>query len=394
MKVPAASPFERGLSRWVYRRRAMRAAAAVSGVLAGMVARPLDAVRPRRSVRRAAIVKLDHIGDLITAQPALESIRRSLADVELDFIVNPAAAEVVPLLDVKFNRIISWDAPWIRHGGGMRLGVADLARTVRRLRQGDYDLFIDLRGDPVMIISAFTAGIPERVGFGWGGLSGLLNRAFYAEPGVHISRIWFQVARHFDSGAEYHPPRVVVPLSAAAAAEEFLSLAGAASARLVGVHVGAGVSARRWHPELFRELSVRLIDCLGVTILWLGDQGDRQRAEPVLDGAPLGVVPAFGLPLAQVAALTKRLHLMVAGNSALGHLAAACGVPVVSVFSAANHSERWKPYARRGAVVKAEVPCWGCALQTCPLPKSCLDRISPEVVLAAVVEMWKSFDGE
>jgi heptosyltransferase-2 len=79
-------------------------------------------------------------------------------------------------------------------------------------------------------------------------------------------------------------------------------------------------------------------------------------------------------------ALLSELDVVIAGDTGIGHLAAALGTPVVSVFGPTD------PHltAPRGtvAVVRHLVPCAPCFYRACPIDHPCLGSVTAEVVAA------------
>lgn len=73
-------------------------------------------------------------------------------------------------------------------------------------------------------------------------------------------------------------------------------------------------------------------------------------------------------------------------NTGPAHLAAAVGVPVVSLFAPVVPASQWSPYGR--TVLRLgdqEAPCRLTRARTCPVPgHPCLDGISDSELLAAV----------
>jgi ADP-heptose:LPS heptosyltransferase len=78
--------------------------------------------------------------------------------------------------------------------------------------------------------------------------------------------------------------------------------------------------------------------------------------------------------------------VVVVGNTGPAHLAAAVGVPVVSLFSPVVPAVRWRPWGVPQVLLGDQgAACAGSRARVCPLPgHSCLDAVSVGEVLAAV----------
>jgi ADP-heptose:LPS heptosyltransferase len=93
--------------------------------------------------------------------------------------------------------------------------------------------------------------------------------------------------------------------------------------------------------------------------------------------------------LAELAQVLAGARCAIAVNSGPGHLAAAVGTPVVSLFAPVVPPERWAPWGVPSEVLGDRlVACHGSRARTCPVPgHPCLDGIDPGDVAAAVVRL-------
>ena len=80
--------------------------------------------------------------------------------------------------------------------------------------------------------------------------------------------------------------------------------------------------------------------------------------------------------------LLSESRAVIAIDSFVGHLAAACGVPVVSIFGPTS-PQNWRPWGKHNQVVILDnYPCRPCTLVNCVMPdRNCLDALSVEDVL-------------
>jgi len=151
---------------------------------------------------------------------------------------------------------------------------------------------------------------------------------------------------------------------------------------------GAGRGTKRWGEERFAELARRLAreDGRGVLALGAADEapvleriaaaaGERGRAVACADPAELPALAA-GCPAA------------VTNDSALLHVAEACGVPVVALFGPTDPRLGFAPRDPRSVVVSERVSCSPCDLhgpETCPRGHHrCMRDLDAERVLEAV----------
>ncbi len=342
--------------------------------------------------RKILIAKLDHLGDIVIAGPTLNALRKRFKDSRISLLVNDSSAELLTCINTEFDRILTLDAGWVRHGRGLNLGLKQIYGLIKWMHSEKFDLFIDLRGDAVTVLAASLAGIPEKVGFGWSGLGTLLEKNFRILPERHMSEVLFQVAQYFQAGAESTPLIFNHDEGNAGLADSFLDKSGfKADGPLIGMHIGAGVPARRWPPEKFAQLTDLIIRQFDVTVVVFGDSSERKLLSAFNRDYRGKLIDAVGkLSLPVVVEIISRLQVLVANNSFLGHVAALGEIPVISIFSSSNDPVRWRPYGSKVEVITAEVDCRGCGLEVCPLPESCLNRISVDRVFNSISRLLES----
>jgi heptosyltransferase-2 len=70
------------------------------------------------------------------------------------------------------------------------------------------------------------------------------------------------------------------------------------------------------------------------------------------------------------------------------HLAAALGVPAVTVFGATDDTTTG-PAGAWARVVREQVECSPCLLRECPIDHRCMTRVTVERVSAAALALWE-----
>jgi len=126
----------------------------------------------------------------------------------------------------------------------------------------------------------------------------------------------------------------------------------------VGFAPGAGMNRKRWPMERYISVAKAGMDAGRVPVFLLGP-GEAAEAGPIRSA-----IPGALMPLQQVAEITpaitislsRRLTAAVANDSGAGHLIAASGVPLVSLFGPTS-PDKFAPVASRLVVVKAQD--WG-----------------------------------
>jgi ADP-heptose:LPS heptosyltransferase len=145
----------------------------------------------------------------------------------------------------------------------------------------------------------------------------------------------------------------------------------------VGFAPGAGMNRKRWPMERYISVAKAGMDAGRVPVFLLGP-GEAAAVEPIR-----AAIPGALMPLQQVTEITpaltislsRRLAAAVANDSGAGHLIAASGAPLVSLFGPTS-PDKFAPVARRLVVVKAQD--WGSeAMDAIPIEAvaKALDRL-------------------
>jgi heptosyltransferase-2 len=222
------------------------------------------------------------------------------------------------------------------------------ARNVRALRDAAHG------ADGLLLTNSFSSALEFRLagiratGYARGGRSLLLARRVRVEPTDHMVEYYHRLA------SALLPQRPVVPrqlglrvadaarrraraaLDAAGAAEPYVVLCPVA----VGRHRGQ-VKAWDGFTRLHDDLRQR-----GATVVAMPGPGETAEVQRVLPAA--AVLPERDV--GTFAALLADARLVVANDSGPGHLAAAVGAPLVSVFGV-TEPEKTRPWGPRVRMV-------------------------------------------
>jgi len=320
------------------------------------------------------LVRPDGIGDEILCLPVATALRQLMPRARVVFLSSDYAA---PLL----QHHPDVDDIWTVTG---RESLHELTSLFRR----SVDAAIFLKPFRRLMWAAFLAGVPQRVATGYRWYSLLANRRVY-EHRKDFSKheTEYNVGMLKGLGLdlpEVVPPKLVITAEERQAAKDRLK--GTRMLRVV-LHPG-GFAARRWRGEHYRELAERLQqDGMSVVLTGSAAEGE-QFAKQILSAAPLseGALNLVGqLYLRELMGVIAECHAVVSGATGPAHLAAASGVPNVSLFDPRRNNlpTRWQPLGQ-GVVLRPEVPtCEKCIYEACPY-WDCLDRLTVESVAQQV----------
>ena len=339
---------------------------------------------------KVLLVRPDGIGDEILALPVATELRRAMPGARLTFLSSVYAAPVLAhhpdldeVLTVTGQESLGELVRLFRQGEAPAASVAVTSR-----RSGvQFDAAIFLKPFRRLMTAAWLARVPLRVGTGYRWYSWLLNRRVYehrSDFARHESAYNLGLLHGLGlSPGEVATPRLVVTAEERNRARSLLD--GTPALRVV-VHP-CGFSSRVWKPDHFRDLILRLArEGRGVLLTGTAAERDKFRAEAHVSGWPGGVSDFMGqLTLRQLMAVIAESHVVVSMSTGPMHLAAALGVPTISLFDPRRNQSptRWQPLGT-GVVLRPEVPtCEKCVYEACPY-WDCLDRIMVETVAERV----------
>jgi lipopolysaccharide heptosyltransferase II len=389
--------------------------------------RPFGRRVPAARPRRILLLRLERIGDLLMAAPAIAAVRALAPGARLDLVVGSWNEPIAQMLG-QVDRIQTLDARWLSRGASAP-GFAALLRRARRWRDERYDLAINFEGDIRSHLLMACSGAPRRIGFDMAGGGPLLTDRVPYDPSRHVAdNLLRLVDQALAASAATEPPlpdaagvrqvlsgtvgarraapvrnqRLEVPAAARAGAAALLAEHGA-DARdagdrrrpLIGVHVSAGRPVKQWDPVRFGELAARLAARHDARVVFTGSDDDRALVDLAVAHVPDGaaVIQLCGrADLVMLAALLERFSVFVTCDSGPMHLAAAIGTPLVAIFGPSD-SRRWGPISGNARVVQSDVDCRPCNRIRRPPARcagrtpDCLAAISVDQVLEAVEQV-------
>ena len=354
------------------RERALVGAADRLLTLGAAAARPFRRRTRPESPRRILLLRLERIGDLLMALPAVRDVRALAPEAEIDLAVgswNAALASAAPYV----NRVEPVDAPWLARGDERR--GSPLVAAARRWRKRQYDLAINF--EPDVRTNLLLAASGARWTSGWisGGGGSLLDLGLEFDPKSHTSENARRlVAATFEQTAgPSAEPLLVIPEPARLGARERLASRGRGP--LVGIHVSGGRLVKQWDPERFAAVARRLATERGATIVLTGSPADRTMVDVVKAQVPATqtIDVAGDIDLTGLAAVLEQLDLLVTGDTGPMHLASAVGTPIVAVFGPSD-PVRYAPSGAADRIVRVDLPCSPCNRIRLP-PERCVGHI-------------------
>lgn len=358
---------------------------------------PMARLSPqRREVGRLLVVMPTWVGDCVMATPTLRALRQLYLQSQVTALVRD---NVRPIME---------GCPWVdrtitlrRGGRSNRNRSPGPIRLARKLKTRRFDMAVLLPNSFRTALLARMAGIKRRVGYDRDGRGFLLTDRLLPRRGregfvpVSARDYYLGIARYLGAVEPDATMQLFTRAEHDAKAVKILEAAGhreGSGKPLVVVNPGANYGdAKMWAPERFAEVADRFVREFGADVAVTGAPNERAILDAVLMAAKERIIdlPGLGVDLTLLKSVIRCSNLMITNDTGPRHMAAALGVPVVTVFGPTDPAwtENHIPTERQ---VMVKVFCGPCQKKTCPLDHRCMTRIQPEMVFEKAVELLNS----
>lgn len=309
---------------------------------------------------RLLVILPSWVGDTVMATPTLRVLRELLPGAFIGALARPGIDDLLEgstLVDELHT--------------GRAQGMMGPKRIASRIRPRRYDTALLLTNSFSTALIARLAGIPRRIGYERDGRGLMLtdrltpprrrdtppyNRStanpgawapvpacdYYYALGAHLLRRCGLVP------APMGPMDLLVTRAQELAAEDILDRAGVPfdgpdAPPLALLNPGGNDDTKRWPPDRFAGLADALAERHGMTILLNGSPAEAAlihdvaaRCNPATRTVEL---PRLGITLGALKGIAQRARIMITNDTGPRHVAAALGVPVVTLFGPTD--PRW-----------------------------------------------------
>ncbi len=371
------------------------------------------------------------LGDAVMTTPALLRLREKFTDAHIT-ILTPEKLKDLWLHHPAIDEIISFasdESVWkVAKKLRLQLGPEVLRAERVKFYSGPdgkiplFDLALVLPNSPRSAIEAFLAGIPKRIGYTRPWRSFFLTQtvAPHVDAGqmqkLSASEIQQRIAaetqsaqrknpaRHqihdylhlaaaaLGANAEPLPPKLVVTADEIDAARKKFGL-DKISNPLFGLNPGAEYGpAKRWPVERFIAAAKEIQRKTNCSWIIFGGKGDQHLAAQIafaIHDSRLTTCDLAGrTSLRELMALLKSCRVLLTNDTGPMHVAAALGTPVVVPFGSTS-PELTGPISSNEVqhqIIKSDALCSPCFLRECPIDFRCMNGISVECVVEAVLQ--------
>jgi len=328
------------------------------------------------------IIKTGALGDVLRTTTLLHPLKRKYPNARITWVTAQGA---LPLLSA--NNLID-----------ILIAMEDPSIDNLRRRQFDALICLEKEGPQLALAAAITAD--RRAGYSptpWNAASiSNIEARYMLVLGVSDDLKFF---RNFKSYPEIIADAVGLPfqrdpyiLNLTPAADQaysrirsILEQRGTADKPVVGFNTGCGAVFRtkQWTVEGWASTARALLDAGYPNVMLMGGPAEEELNAAIIAQVPELIDTGTRNPLEDFFGIVQACDVVVTSDSLGMHIAIARGKYVVALFGSTSHHEI--DLFERGEKVITDFPCSPCYLKTCEKKPTCMEAMSPQQVMDAVL---------
>ena len=346
---------------------------------------------------RVLIIKASALGDIIAALPVLDFLKQASPGIEIDWVVEEPFRQVLegnPLLSaLHLVRTKVWrKQPF---SSQTRREISLLRQT---LRERDYDLVFDIQGNLKSGIIGYCTGCPDRIGFTREDLQESVNVLFTTRriplrrQDYHVTDKCLRlVSIPFAKDFRTMTLTSTIRTSAEDDANAEVLLATLSDGLVFLFQYGTTWQTKFWSKESWIKLGKEVLERFpdaSILLPW-GNETERAMVSSIAAGIGRGSRVLERYSLKGLAALLKRVDLVVGGDTGPVHLAAAVGTPTVSFYRSSD-GKRSGPRGEHHVVIQSPMHCTRCFRTRCDQDAQCRETIKVQDVMNGIERLLVS----
>ncbi|MCB9851413.1 MAG: glycosyltransferase family 9 protein [Phycisphaerales bacterium] len=372
-----------------------------------------------RSFERILLIKPSALGDVVHVLPVITKLRRRYPNARIDWMLQPAIADLVGLHPAISN-VILFDRRNLGRISQPRRAASGILALTRTLRSARYDLVVDLHGQLRSAFFTMCTGAPVRIGFdrprrsnrsterelpatayrhGWTGArenSWLAYNHRIPIPTLEVHAVDRYLRLGEMLGFDDSPADFSFPIRPEAIddAQALLAECKLADQPFAVLAPGTQWETKAWHADGYADVAREFLN-RGWGVLLVGSPDESACCAEVAKRCDGACDISGRTSISALAALIARAEICITNDSGPMHLAVALNRPVVSIFGPTD--DVWiGPYRRENAVARVDLncaPCYFRRLAQCPHNHRCMKDVSAKKVVELSERVLASFSG-
>ncbi|MCK9273520.1 MAG: glycosyltransferase family 9 protein [Syntrophales bacterium] len=346
-------------------------------------------------IRNILLIQLGDIGDVVLTFPAIRALKQNFPHAKIVVAVREKARELIE------------DCRW---ADGV-ISVIKEKRTIPEelfyhfrffmvVRRYHFNLAADMKMGDRGAILALCSGASQRVGFfahdGMLWRNRVFNRLVLDEgyPGRHMAQYYLSLMASYGITTSDIWPEHIIPEKRMTQARKLLADEGVPSDRpMIALQPFSLWKYKEWGIEKYIKLIDWLVDTCHVSAIITGSHEERRQAEKITDTCKGHVYNLAGkTSIGVLPALFRKCKMFIGVDSAGMHIAAAIGLPTVSIFGPSS-TDDWAPRGKQHRFVCKNFSCVPCKNKGCNDSgiSRCLNELTLEEVQKALEDHMKLF---
>jgi heptosyltransferase-2 len=351
--------------------------------------------------KRILVRGVNWLGDAVMTTPALLRLREKFPAAHIAMLTPEKISELWKNHPA-VNEVISFSS-----GEGV-------FAVGQKLRAGKFDLALVLPNSPRSALEVFLAGIPQRIGHARPWRNFFLTQAIpprteavkmhkrtvaeiqkltatgtvsnlkpQVSNSAHQIHEYLHLAAALGADPERLAPQLAVTPEEIEAVKKQFGL-DKVSQPIFGLNPGAEYGpAKRWPAEKFIAAAKEIQKQTNCVWLIFGGKGDVPLAKHI-ESEIRNV--SGQTSLRELMALLKCCRVLLTNDTGPMHVAAALGTPVVVPFGSTSPELTGPVFSTNATILKSDAPCSPCFLRECPIDFRCMNGITVESVVKAVLK--------
>ena len=328
------------------------------------------------------LLQTSWLGDTILSTPVISNLNKIYPDSEIWMLTTRASAALVER-DPLLRGVLTFDKR------RKDRGAAGLIRTVRKIRQMNFDIAYSLHKSYRTSLLLWLSGIPQRVGFYDAGFRFLYHRLRRRALDRHdVHRNLSLLSGDFPGDVLDDELRLFAP--EISEVDRNVAQAVAGLDHYIVLVPGSAWTTKMWPWEGYRAVARHLLE-KGRPVVLLGDSSETTVNEQVAED--LQVTNLAGkTSIADAMFVIRNADLIICNDSMALHMASAFKVPGVAIFCSTSPAFGFGPWKNKAIVLEKEnlecKPCGPHGRKRCPTgTEACMREVPPKRVIDAAEEL-------
>ncbi len=282
----------------------------------------------KEKIKRIAIIRFDHLGDVILTTPLFRILRMKFPHAKITLLCRTIAKEIMQE-NKNLDEVISLEPPWFdRNKEQNKQGFNNFIEEHKKY----YDLVLELHADPRNIFFADKIG-KYTIGYGIRGFGFLLNKtAEYSLEKKHIiernSDVLSAIGT-YEKDKKDMKTEITIPQKVENDMRKDLP-----KGFLICINPGTGRSTKMWDTLKWAKVADELIKKYNVTIVFTGSQKEKGIIQEITEDmhAKKYVDMSGKTSPLTLAAVIKQCSLFISPDTGPLHIARAVETPSIGLF--------------------------------------------------------------